>query len=140
MSSSTADEAPRRVLTDADLALGAGPRAEVSDLSCLFFSRQNFEALHRGIRNLVWRASREHIGRQDDLELFTVMRQTFVQDAEHLPGRGERLLAQVRALNERVLARSVPQIVSSIGLYREYLRRMDAPPVPLDHARPSRVL
>jgi len=105
-------------------------------LSQLFFSEQNIEALHQGIRYRIYKESdgKYVIGKQSDADLKIVMRSIFLQYARHMP---TDILGQVRELNARVLEWIVPEVMSNMLQYQHYIRDASTLPVPLEHAQLS---
>lgn len=108
----------------------------VTPLGRLFFSEENIEALHQGIRYRVYVETDKQyvIGRQSDAELKIVMRSTFLQYARHDPSN---IVEQVRELNARVLAWIVPEVMSNLLQYQNYIRDASTLPIPLEHAELS---
>ena len=102
-------------------------------VSDLFFSVQNIDALHHGIRYLVYKASgRQHvIGRQSDVDLLLIMKGIFLEHAIHVAGDA---LKQVKSLNARVLDYIVPRVMTEIDMYLKYRRDVSTLPVPLERA------
>jgi hypothetical protein len=101
-------------------------------ISSLFFSTQNSEALHGGLRYKIFKRTGRVIGRQSDVELRVVMRSIYMQYAKHLP---YRVADQVRELNGRVLDYVVPRIVTEMSHYSTYTKDASSLPVPLEHAQ-----
>jgi Family of unknown function (DUF5761) len=104
---------------------------EVSDL---FFSRKNIEALQEGIRYMVFKKScgKHTIDKQSETDLVVVMRSVYLQYGEFRP---YGLLEQVKDLNARVLEYCVPKILEEIKLYMYYRKDISQLPVPLDRGQ-----
>jgi len=104
-----------------------------SNVSRLFFSPPNLEAVQEGIRYRVWveTQGRHVIGRQSETELLIVMRSIYQQYARNLP---HETVQQVRQLNAHVLDFCVERVVSELGLYMRYRKDISELPVPLDRA------
>jgi len=102
-----------------------------NDISNVFFSPQNIEALQTGIRYYVWKKScgKFNIDKQNEDELKIVMRSIYLEYAEHRPGR---IIEQVKALNEKVLEFCVSKILEEIGMYMFYKKDISILPDPLD--------
>ena len=102
-----------------------------SELSRVFFSPENTEALQQGIRYLVWKKTcgKHVIGKQSETELHIVMRSIYLQYAEHRP---YGVLEQVRQLNTAVLNYCVDKIVEEINIYLYYKKDISKLPVPLE--------
>lgn len=107
---------------------------ERSDLSDVFFSQDNIEALQSGIRYMVYKQSngRFTIGRQSDQELKIIMKAVYLQNAKHDPSRSS--IAQARDLNKLILEYSVPNIVSNLQQYEQYRMDISTLPVPIDRS------
>lgn len=105
-----------------------------TDLSDLFFSPQNIDALQHGMMVLVLERTdgQFKIGRQSDIELKIIMRSIFLQNAEHR--RDIPIVNQVRVLNKMVLDFSVPRIIADIKQRQYYLNDISKLPVPLERA------
>lgn len=115
---------------------GAG--IELSPLSKLFFSKQNYNALQDGIRYLVYKKSLgEHtIGPQSPDDLLTVMRSVYLQYSRNLE---IDLVAQVKELNGYVLEYCVPRILTEIQMYIAYRKEIQTLPTPLDRSSSENV-
>lgn len=102
-------------------------------VSDLFFSDENREALHQGIRYGVYRqsANKYVIDRQDDRQLELVMRSLYLQYATNRP---DGIVEQVQSLNARVLDYCVPQILREIEMYRYYINDIHNMPVPMERS------
>jgi len=103
-----------------------------SEVSDLYFSAANVDALQEALRYQVWaKTNGEHaIDRQSDTELMIVMRSLYLQYSRNSP---YNVKEQVRELNARVLDECVPKIVSELSAYLQYLRDASQLPVPLAH-------
>lgn len=104
-----------------------------TELSCMFFSANNIDALQHGIRYRVFvETDGAHvIGRQSDQELKIVMRSIYYQHARNLP---DNIIGQVRELNSKVLEWSVPRVLSNLMQHQTFIRDASTLPMPLDHA------
>lgn len=96
----------------------------------VFFSPQNVEALHQGIRYSVYvKSNQKHIiDKQSDTELRLVMRSVYYQYSKNQPFD---VLGQVRVLNEIVLNYCVEKILSEIDMYMYYKKDISRLPQPL---------
>jgi len=105
-----------------------------SEVSDLYFSSANVDALQEAIRYQVWaKTDGEHvIDRQSDTELMIVMRSLYLQYSRNSP---YNVREQVRELNARVLDECLPKIVSELSAYLQYLRDASQLPVPLEHGQ-----
>lgn len=104
---------------------------EENEVSDLFFSKKNLQALQNGIRYLVYKRSNEKhiIGEQSVTELILIMRSLYVRYGQNLM---YNVVDQVRKLNERVLEFAVPKILAELEMYEMYLKDKASLPVPLD--------
>lgn len=102
-------------------------------VSALFFSDTNVNAVQDAIRYRVWvdTAGKHVIGRQNDIELMTVMRSIYLQYSINAP---TDITGQVRILNAHVLNFCVPRIVSEVEMYMRYRKDISQLPVPLERA------
>lgn len=112
---------------------GLANRAK-TPVSDVFFSEENVDALHEGIRYQVYVQSngKHTIGRQSDVELGIVMRSVYLEYSKNLPFD---VLGQVRELNSIVLKLTVPKIVREVDMYVAYRRDISTLPVPLERAQ-----
>lgn len=123
------------MVTDADLLATLG-RERHTPTSRLFFSRKNFEALHAGIRGLVYRQTGIAIGRQSDTELQILMRAIHDMYSRRSP-HVEDALQDVRELNRLVLDAAVEDISTNLAAHRHYVDQLDRAPVPLEYSAAS---
>ena len=102
-----------------------------TDLSRLFFSEENINALQDGIRYRVYVESngKHVIGRQNDQELKIVMRSIFYQYSRN---QSSDITGQVRALNAKVLEWAVPEVLSNLKQYEIYRRDASTLPMPME--------
>lgn len=107
-----------------------------SELSKTFFSVDNIEALHQGIRYLVHTRSngRFLIGRQSDQELKIIMKGIYLQNAKHSQGTG--VLEQIRDLNRLVLEFAVQQVMTNLEQYDRYRIDISTLPTPMERSQP----
>ena len=101
---------------------------EHSPLSRSFFSKENIQIIQNGIRSGVFKATNKYIGNQDYDELKSVMRSTFLQYSANRP---DHIQEQIKALNNKVLAYCVPNIVGEIDGYLKYRRDISTLAMPM---------
>ena len=101
-----------------------------NEVTNVFFSKKNVDALQDCIRYQVWYRSNEKytIGRQSEVELKVIMRGTYYENARNLP---YDILGQVRDLNRIVIEYCVDKILSEIRMYAHYIKDISTNPVPL---------
>lgn len=104
-----------------------------NDLSKLYFSEQNINALQDGIRYRVYVETNGQyvIGRQSDQELKIVMRSIYYQHAKNQPSD---IVGQVRALNAKVLEWVVPEVLSNLKQHEVYRRDASTLPMPMERS------
>jgi hypothetical protein len=109
-----------------------------SDVSTIFFCKENIEAVHQAIRYSVFvRSCEKHvIGRQSQDELKIVMRSIYLQHAKDLP---YEVAKQVRELNGMVIDWCVNRILSELEMYMQYTRDISQLPVPLERSQNTSV-
>ena len=90
-----------------------------SDLSDVYFSRENIDYLQNRIIQRVYELSngRHKIARQSDIELEIIMRSYFLQFSLNQFGN---IREQVRVLDDMVLDEVVPQVLSAVEQYVKY--------------------
>lgn len=105
-----------------------------SQLSQVFFSEQNVDALQQGIRYRVYveTGGKFVIGRQSDQELRIIMRSVYYQYARN---DGSDVVAQARELNAKVLDWAVPDVLSNLVQHQVYRKDASTLPMPLEHAQ-----
>jgi hypothetical protein len=105
-----------------------------TELSEVFFSVQNMDALQEAIRYQVYVQSngKHTIGRQSEVELEIIMRSVFLEHARNLPFD---ILGQVRRLNGIVLKQTVPKVIREVEMYLAYRKDISSLPVPLERAQ-----
>jgi hypothetical protein len=103
---------------------------ENDEVSDLFFSPINVQALQRGIRNMVLTKTcgKHIIGNQSSNELYMIMRGIFLQECKFSKAY---VLEQVKALNISVLQYAVPRIVGELDMHDSYIKDISTMPVPL---------
>lgn len=109
-------------------------RQEGGLLSQVFFSRRNVDVVQTSLRYRVYRESGGQfvIGRQSDVELLAIMRDVYESSPRYVPDA--EVLAMTKRLNEHVLAKAVPAVLSAVRFHDYYLRDIDLPnPVPGAH-------
>lgn len=105
-----------------------------SDLSKLFFSDDNMKRLQRNIKREVFKRTNGQFKLdmdQDQNDLFVVMRAVYMEHGRFLPNR---IVHQVKRLNEKVIDEVVPGILVNIKQYHGYLKEINKPLDPI--ARP----
>jgi hypothetical protein len=104
-----------------------------TELSRLFFSETNINALQDGLRYRVFVETNGQyvIGRQSEQELKIVMRSTFYQ---HAKNRSSNVVGQVRELNAKVLEWVVPEVLSNIKQHEVFRRDASSLPMPMERA------
>lgn len=105
----------------------------LNDVSKLYFSEQNIEALHQGIRYRVYVETdgKYTIGRQSDQELKIVMRSIYIQHGKNI---NSDCVGEVRILNGKVLDWVVPEVLSNLLQYSTYRKDVSTLPVPLERS------
>lgn len=109
-------------------------RINPTEVSKLFFSEQNINALQDGIRYRIYVETngRHVLGRQSDQELKIVMRSIYLQYSKNQP---TNCVEQVRELNSKVLDWAVPEVLSNLKQFEVY--RQDASTLPMPMELPS---
>lgn len=107
-------------------------RIQPTDVSRIFFSEQNINALHTGIRYRIYVETngRHVLGRQSDQELKIIMRSIYLQYSKNQPSN---CVEQVRELNSKVLEWAVPEVLSNLKQFEVYRKDASTMPLPMDH-------
>ena len=99
-------------------------------LNQTFFSPANFQIVQNKIRYDVYKESGKVIDPQSTDDLFMVMRAIYLSYGRNMP---TQIREQVEELNQLVANWCVPKIVAEVGMYEQYLRDIDAMPIPMAH-------
>lgn len=104
-----------------------------NDVSRLFFSETNINALQDGLRYRVYVETNGQyvIGRQSDQELKIVMRSIYYQNAKH---QSTDIIGQVRVLNAKVLEWVVPEVLSNLKQHEKFKQDASTLPMPMERS------
>ena len=99
----------------------------------VFFSPDNIKRLQNKIKKSIFVESKGKYKLQIDqneTDLLVVMRAVYIQDSYNAP---YRIIHQVKELNEKVINRILPDMITNIKQNEEYLNVIDRPiePIPL---------
>lgn len=102
-----------------------------NDISRVFFSRQNIDALQEAIRYQVYikTCKQRIIDRQSDTELKVIMRASYLEHALHA---SKDILSEIKRLNLVVIDFCVPRILQEINIYMRYKDDISKLPTPMD--------
>lgn len=105
-----------------------------SQLSQVFFSKNNIDLIQNQLRYNVWlQSNKQHIiGKQSETELEIVMRSIYLQYSKNLP---YNIKEQIEELNRMILDYCIPNILSEIEQYLAYKVNVSNLPQPM--ARPK---
>ena len=107
-------------------------RQESTPLNTIFFSEANLENLQQEIAAAVFQMSgskRYIIGPQNDADLKTVMRSSYLQYAQNDP---TRVSEELTSLNNRVIGWCSNNIMVEIEAYKYYRRDIEDFPAPIE--------
>jgi hypothetical protein len=109
----------------------------------VFFSPDNIKRLQNKIKKSIFIESKGKYKLQVDQnesDLLVVMRAVYIQDSYNSP---YRIIHQVKELNEKVVNRILPDMISNIKQNEEYLNIIDKPidpiPLPVNVSRAGRL-
>jgi len=109
----------------------------------VFFSPDNIKRLQNKIKKSIFIESKGKYKLQVDQnesDLFVVMRAVYIQDSYNSP---YRIIHQVKELNDKVINRILPDMISNIKQNEEYLNIIDKPidpiPLPVNVSRAGRL-
>ncbi len=109
----------------------------------IFFSPDNIKRLQNKIKKSIFIESKGKYKLQVDQnesDLLVVMRAVYIQDSYNSP---YRIIHQVKELNEKVINRILPDMISNIKQNEEYLNIIDKPidpiPLPVNVSRAGRL-
>lgn len=96
----------------------------------IFFSPVNVKVLNDTIRFYVFKRSRNQISKPSDRQLYLIMRSILLEFGNLVP---HDPLREVKRLNNKVVTRSVDEIVTELKQYKGYIDDLAKLPVPLDN-------
>jgi hypothetical protein len=109
----------------------------------VFFSPDNIKRLQNKIRKSIFIETKGKYKLQVDQnesDLLVVMRAVYIQDSYNAP---YRIIHQVKELNDKVINRILPDMISNIKQNEEYLNIIDKPidpiPLPVNVSRAGRL-
>jgi len=109
----------------------------------VFFSSDNIKRIQNKIKKSIFIESKGKYKLQVDQnqsDLLIVMRAVYIQDSYNAP---YRIIHQVKELNEKVINRILPDMISNIKQNEEYLNIIDKPidpiPLPVNVSRAGRL-
>jgi hypothetical protein len=109
----------------------------------VFFSPDNIKRLQNKIKKSIFVESKGKYKLQIDqneTDLLVVMRAVYIQDSYNAP---YRIIHQVKELNEKVINRILPDMITNIKQNEEYLNIIDKPidpiPLPVNVSRAGRL-
>jgi hypothetical protein len=105
-----------------------------NELSNMYFSCNNIDVLHSGIRYKIYQLTngKHIIGRQSDKDLKIVMRSIYLQHSKNLD---TDIIGQVRELNAMVLDWCVHEVFSNLQQYDKYLIDVSTLPTPMERSQ-----
>jgi hypothetical protein len=104
-----------------------------NEITHIFFSQKNIDALQEGIRYQVYvRSGNNHvIDNQSVTDIKIIMTSVYLEYSKNMPFQ---ILEQVRELNGKVLEFCVDKILSEINMYLHYIKDISKLPEPLDRS------
>jgi len=102
-----------------------------TQLSDLYFSKENVQIIQNGIRAGVYnRSSNKHIISNQNLDtIHIIMRSIFLQNSKNLP---DNITEQIKDLNELVIEEIVSKLLGEIEGYLIYRKDISEIPEPLE--------
>ena len=97
-------------------------------LNSMFFSQENLNVVQRTIRYKFKNESGLSIDRQDERDLFALMRSVFIIYEQN---PYDNVTEQVKRINEVVVNKALEQIRTNASQFMTYVRDMDQPMMPL---------
>ena len=101
---------------------------EESDLSNLFFSNNNINAIQKTIRFNIYNNTNKIISNQSTSELIIIMRSIFLNFSD----TSDDILQQIQHLNKKVVDFSIKQIDIQLKQYDGYLEKLHSLPIPIE--------
>jgi len=106
---------------------------EDSNLSDVFFSNNNINAIQKTIRFNIYNKTNKIISNQSTSALLIIMRSIFLNFSD----TSGDFLEQIQILNKKVIDFSISQIETQLKQYDGYLDKLQSLPIPID--RPQQV-
>lgn len=103
-----------------------------SPLSETYFSNANLEYLQKGIIDSVAKKTGYKIGRQNDMDLYTLMKKVYI---DYVVNDTEDVAKQVSRMNSVVISDATRTISNAVLADLTYLRDISTIPVPPDAPR-----
>lgn len=113
----------RRAVVSSEYAV-KGQQSE-TPLSKAYFSAANARLIQNELRYRVHQLTGRVIGRQSEIDLFAVMKSMYLLFGVF---RDDMIAAQIRDLDDRVLAEVVPLVVSEMKMRAHYIKDISTPP------------
>ena len=104
---------------------------EETELSNIFFSDENKDALQMSIRYGVNQRTTKTISNQSEKELYIIMRSIMLQYANFKNGTSE-VVEEVKRLNAKVLTYCIDNVSSNVLQYIKYLDDINSLPIPIE--------
>ena len=105
-----------------------------SGLSKHFFSKCNLDYLQNLLIKNIYNVSKGkyRISRQSDKELLIIMRQIYLNEALN---NDDNIILQVNLLNNIIIKKTVPPLLSNISQHNTYLQKINNPLFIMDHPK-----
>jgi hypothetical protein len=103
---------------------------EESELSNLYFSKENIQIVQNGIRAGIYeKTNKEHIIPPQNIDnIKIIMRNIYIQYAENQ----HNITSEIERLNQLVLGYIIPQVHSSLISYLKYIKDQSTLVIPLE--------
>lgn len=104
---------------------------EEDDLSKLFFSQENMKRLQKKIKDTIYEQTKHEyrlLEDQDESDLLVAMRAIYM---EHGKYRSDRIVHQVKMLNQLLIHAIVPEMITNIKQEYAYLKEINEPIKPI---------
>ena len=89
-------------------------------LNQTYMSPENIQRVQNAIRYQVWKQTNSKISEQDQINLTIIMRDVFISHSKHIPG-AKNVAPQIKELNEIVVEKITPYIISNVKQHIRYL-------------------
>jgi len=102
---------------------------QCTDLSKMFFSKENIQEIQRMLSEKIFECTKKQIDPQDPNIIKGIMRNVFLHFSKNLP---RNISEQVTELNNFVVKECVPRVISGINSYLKYKRDVSNLAVPME--------
>jgi hypothetical protein len=106
---------------------------ETTELSTIYFSKNNINSIQKSIRYYVHQKTNTVIDAQSENEIYIIMRSMLFQHGDQSIRGMDQILYEIQKLNKLTIQFSVDRIVSEVNMYQKYTHDLENLQVPIDN-------